>query len=102
MYGNEKLKYVNVSGQAPDIRLTLLDRKGNIETFKVNEMLFYGYKIELDQSKQERDVVYYKGKILLRNYPNTVTRTRMFKYDIKSKKWYLCGDIEELLTWKKL
>lgn len=101
-YNNDHLQYVSISGQAPDIQLTLLDCSGKAETFTISEMLFYGYKKEEDRSKQERDVVYYKGKILLRNYPGVVTRTRMFKYFPDGEKWYICGDVEELLQWKRL
>ena len=85
--------YVNIAGKAPNIRLTLLDSNGKQEDFKITEMLFYGYK---------KDVVYYKGKIQLRDYPNKIIRTRMFKYILDGKKWYLYGNIEELIKWKRI
>ncbi len=59
----EEKHYVNIAGKAPNIRLTLLDSNGKQEDFKITEMLFYGYKKEEDQSKQEKDVVYYKDII---------------------------------------
>ena len=98
----EEKHYVNIAGKAPNIRLTLLDSNGKQENFKITEMLLYGYKKEEDQSRQEKDVVYYKGKIQLRDYPNKVIRTRMFKYILDGKKWYLYGDIEELIKWKRI
>ena len=54
-YNNDHLQYVSISGQAPDIQLTLLDCSGKAETFTISEMLFYGYKKEEDRSKQERE-----------------------------------------------
>ena len=81
----EKTKRVNIVGEIPDVRLQILDNNGKIKEFRLREM------------NRENYCVYYKGvvEILDRFHINSYKKT--FKYILKSKKWFICGNYDDII-----
>lgn len=100
MYNTTKpraIKQVEITGEVPDIELTLLDHSGELHQFPVKEMLLCGGSKEIDKLKREQYVVYYKGRVGVICYFEEHTITKFFKYIPSSKKWFICDTIDDLL-----
>lgn len=93
----EKTKRVNIVGEIPDVRLQILDNNGKIKEFRLREMTIAGARTEIDQCNRENYCVYYKGvvEILDRFHINSYKKT--FKYILKSKKWFICGNYDDII-----
>ena len=91
-------KQVNITGtEAPNINMTILDYNGKLCKFHIREMLLQGQTKETNQSRQERTVVYYKGRVEVLERFDLTIKTKIFKYIPSSKTWYICGEYEDLL-----
>lgn len=89
-------KQVNITTTEP-INMTILDYNGNLCKFHIREMLLQGQVKETNQSRQERIVVYYKGRVEVVERFELTIKTKIFKYIPSSKTWYICGEYEDLL-----
>lgn len=91
-------KQVNITGtKPPDINMTILDFNGSLRKFHIREMLLQGQAKETNRSRQERTVVYYKGRVEVVERFDLSIKTKIFKYIPSSKTWYICGEYEDLL-----
>lgn len=85
------------SVEIPNGRLQILDNNGKIKEFRLREMTIAGARTEIDQCNRENYCVYYKGvvEILDRFHINSYKKT--FKYVLKSKKWFICGNYDDII-----
>lgn len=99
MYNNKPkaIKQVEITGEIPDVQLTLLDHSGKLHQFPVKQMLLCGGNTEMNKFKREQYVVYYKGKVEVVCRFEAHIITKMFKYIPSSKKWFICDTIDDLL-----
>lgn len=91
---------VNIIGEKPNIKMQILDNKGNIRNFRIVEMLLDNRSTEIDYSKKEYNCAYYKGRVELVERFLTRNKTYMFKYIPSKRKWFICGDTKELFDVK--
>lgn len=89
-------KQVNITTTQP-INMTILDFSGTLRKFHIREMVLQGQAKEASQSRQERIVVYYKGRVEVVERFELTIKTKIFKYIPSSKTWYICGEYEDLL-----
>lgn len=93
----EKTKLVNIVGEIPNVRLQILDRTGQIKEFRLKEMKIAGARKEMDRSGQEYYCVYYKGVVEILNRFHINDYKKTFKYIVKNKKWFICGDYDDII-----
>ena len=77
----KKTKRVNITGEIPNGRLQILDNNGKIREFRLREMTIAGARTEIDQCNRENYCGYKKT----------------FKYILKSKKWFICGNYDDII-----
>ena len=91
-------KRVNISGtKPPDIWMTILDSRGQLQKFHIKELLLQGTRKETNSAKQEREVEYYKGRVEVLERFDISMRTKIFKHIPSSDTWYICGEYTDLL-----
>lgn len=91
-------KRVNISGiKPPDIWMTVLDSRGQLQKFHIKELLLQGTRKETNSAKQEREVEYYKSRIEVLERFNISTKTKILKYIPSTGTWYICGEYADLL-----
>ena len=100
----EKTKLVNIVGEIPNVRLQILDQSGQIKEFRLREMKIAGARTEIDRSLTEIDqcnrenyYVYYKGVVEILDRFHINTYKKVFKYSVKSKKWFICGNYDDIM-----
>lgn len=93
----EKTKLVNIVGEIPNVRLQILDQSGQIKEFRLREMKIAGARTEIDRSLKENYYVYYKGVVEILDRFHINTYKKVFKYSVKSKKWFICGNYDDIM-----
>ena len=93
----EKTKLVNIVGEIPNVRLQILDQSGQIKEFRLREMKIAGARTEIDRSLKENYYVYYKGVVEILDRFHINTYKKVFKYSVKSKKWFICGYYDDIM-----
>lgn len=90
-------KLVNIYGEIPNVKLQILDDHGELRTYRISSMVLDSHKIEYDYSKREYKAVYYKGRVEIANGFQSHEKTFWFKYIPMSKKWFICGNCDDLI-----
>lgn len=91
-------KRVNISGiKPPDIWMTILDSRGQLQKFHIKELLLQGTRKETNSARQEREVEYYKSRIEVLERFNISTKTKILKHIPSTGTWYICGEYTDLL-----
>lgn len=89
------IKQVEMTGEAPNIQLTLVDYSGKLYQFHVKQILLCRGNKEIDKLKREQYVVYYKGKVEVICRFEAHTITKMFKYIPSSEKGFILFQQED-------
>lgn len=93
----KKTKRVNITGEIPNGRLQILDNNGKIREFRLREMTIAGARTEIDQCNRENYCVYYKGVVEILDQFHINSYKKTFKYILKSKKWFICGNYDDII-----
>ncbi len=93
----EKTKLVNIVGEIPNVRLQILECNGDIKEFRLREMKIAGARTEIDKSNREYYCVYYKGVVEILDRFHINSYKKIFKYVVKNKKWFICGEYNDIM-----
>lgn len=60
-------------------------------------MKIAGARTEIDKSNREYYCVYYKGVVEILNRFHINSYKKIFKYVVKNKKWFICGEYNDIM-----
>lgn len=64
---------------------------------KIKEKVLDEARTEIDRSLKENYYVYYKGVVEILDRFHINTYKKVFKYSVKSKKWFICGNYDDIM-----
>lgn len=90
-------RLVNIIEKNNYIFIKMEDDTGNIEKFRLQEMLVMDCITEIDNENKVYQSVIYRGKVEIVDKFETKSKIYFFKCIPSKKRWFICGDISELL-----